>query len=338
MRDEKKITLSHGSGGLLSHRLVKDRILSVLQNPALSCLDDASLVMPVPGGDLIMSTDSFVVDPLFFSGGDIGKLAVCGSVNDIVVSGGRPICLSLGLIIGEGFPFQDLDRIILSIREAADESGIFIATGDTKVVAADACGGIFINTSAVGISSEKLSMASDRISVGDAVLVTGAIAEHGFAILSERNELTVGHGCRSDCASLLEILDVAEKYGNEIKFMRDPTRGGLAAVLNEIVDEQEFGICLEESDIPISPPVKTLAEILGIDPMNIASEGRALIVCSEKAAENLLSDLSRTSIAADSAVIGKIVDSPEGKVCMKTGAGSKRIVDMPAGEIVPRIC
>ncbi len=333
---EEKIQLAHGGGGKLSARLIKDEILSRFGNGPLHSLPDAA-ELPLDAKKIIYSTDSFVVSPYFFPGGNIGELSVYGTVNDVCVAGGRPQWLSLALIIEEGFPLDDLRRILDSTADAAKRCGVTVVTGDTKVVQKGNCDGIYMNTSGIGVKVAGLELGRQRIRPGDAVIVSGTIGEHGFAVLAARNGIRTGEGLVSDCGPLNGLLEQAAPFGDKVKFMRDPTRGGVAAVLNEIVENMEFGIELKQNAVPVSEEVRSVSEMLGIDPLNVACEGRMILICDPSAADGILSGFRSLPEGKDACVIGT-VGGIAGTVTMKTITGVSRLIDLPSGELLPRIC
>jgi len=331
-----KILLGHGSGGRLMHSLIKDLLLKKLNNPILKELSDSALINYKDR--IAFTTDSFVVSPLFFPGGDIGKLAVCGTVNDLVMLGALPEYLSLALIIEEGFDYNTLEKIIDSISINVRKAGVYFVTGDIKVVEKGACDKLFINTSGIGriIKDKKLSI--KNIEPNDKIIVTGNIAQHGLAVLAKRKELDLGFNIKSDCAALSELLIPVLKKIDAIKFMRDPTRGGVATTLNEIVESSKLGIILEEKNIPISTKVRVACELLGIDPLYVANEGRAILVVKKVGAKKVLNLLRKHPLGQNAQIIGTVVNKPKGRVIINTILGTQRIVDMLTSEPLPRIC
>jgi hydrogenase expression/formation protein HypE len=332
----KNILLSHGSGGRLMHGLIKDLILKRLNNPILKELTDSALINYKE--EIAFTTDSFVVSPLSFSGGDIGKLAVCGTVNDLVMQGAIPQYLSLALIIEEGLDHKALEKIVDSVSCEAKRAGVLVVTGDIKVVEKGACDKIFINTSGIGkvIKNKKLSLRN--IKPQDKIIVTGEIGQHGLAVLSRRKELDLEFNIKSDCAALNSLLIPVLKKIDAIQFMRDPTRGGVATTLNEIAEGARLGIIIEEKDIPVSPKVKAACELLGIDPLYVANEGRAILVVKEYAAQEVLRLLKKHPLGKKAKVVGEVVKEPKARVILNTVLGTQRIVDMLTGEPLPRIC
>jgi len=333
---KQKILLGHGSGGRLMHKLIKELVLPRLGNPILKELADSAVINYKER--LAFTTDSFVVSPLKFPGGDIGKLAVCGTVNDLLMSGAQPEYLSLGLIIEEGLDFGVLQEIVDSIARAARAAQIKVIAGDLKVVEIGACDKIFINTSGIGRVIKRLSLKNIR--AGDKIIISGNIAQHGLAVLSKRKNLDLGFDIRSDCAALNNlILPVLQNTG-VVRFMRDPTRGGLATTLNEIAENSGLGIEIEEKNVPLSNKVRAACELLGIDPLHIASEGIAVMVVDALASARVLSLLRAHPLGRNARIAGKVVASPKtkGRVILRTSIGSERIVDMLTNEALPRIC
>ncbi len=331
-----RILLSHGSGGKATRSLVLDRFLPKIGNQFLGELSDAACIAPGEG-ELFFTTDSFVVTPLEFPGGDLGKLAVCGTVNDLVVSGAVPRYISLGLIIEEGLQFAQLDRIICSIAAEAKRSGVVVAAADTKVVEKGACDKLFINTSGIGWMAGPYRLGMGLVRPGDRVVITGTIGNHGLAVLSKRRGLQEQFPVKSDCASLAGLLIPLLKKESGIKFMRDPTRGGLATLLNEISDGTGLGIVIEEKNIPVSARVRAASEMLGIDPLYLANEGIAVIVAEPESTARLLRSLKRHPLGVSAAAIGTIVKHPA-RVILETILGTRRVVDMLTHEPLPRIC
>jgi len=336
MSDNEKITLAHGGGGADAAELIDREIVSRFAGDALSGLPDAS-PLNLGGADLLFSTDSHVVQPLFFPGGDIGSLSVYGTVNDVSVAGGKPLFISLALIIEEGFPMRTLRKVLDSVAEAARECGVEIATGDTKVVGKGQCDQIYLNTAGIGLKTPALNLGKQRVAKGDAVLASGTIGDHGMAVLAAREKLPIENGPESDSASVWPLVEAAAEFEDAVKFLRDPTRGGVAAVTNEIVANTDVGILLNEAAIPVSRKTAGVAEILGLDILNVACEGRVLAVCAADAAEDLLAAWKSARGGNGAAIIGVVTDEPE-TVSLNTVSGGKRLVLPPAGELLPRIC
>ncbi len=333
--DDERILLAHGGGGIMMKELVSFLVDAV--GGTKGALQD-SAVFDSPGGRLAFTTDSFVVHPVFFPGGDIGHLAVCGTVNDLAVAGAVPRFISLGMIIEEGFPVEDLERIASSIRAAADEAGVEVVTGDTKVVDSGKADGIYINTAGIGVVPPGVSVSSDAAREGDRVLVSGTIGDHGLAIMSVREGMDFGSDIRSDTAPLSKLtVPLLAKFPG-IRAMRDVTRGGLAAVLNEIAADSEVCVRLDEELIPVSEAVRNGCELMGYDPLSMANEGKLVAVVEPSQAEAVLEEMKAVDLGRDAAVIGEIAAAPRGRVIMKTSFGGERVVDIPYGDLLPRIC
>lgn len=338
MEQTKKIMLAHGGGGRLMADLINRLIVPRFSNPTLSRLMDAAEVQ-TEAGAICFTTDSFVVKPLVFNGGDIGKLSVCGTVNDLAVSGARPIALSLSLILEEGFEVALLETLLDSAARTAQRAGVSIVTGDTKVVEKGAADGIFINTAGIGVKLKKAEVGFDKICVGDKVLVTGTLGDHGMTIMSQREGLAFTSSLHSDCACLNELAQLlVETFGAGIKFMRDPTRGGLAAVANEIVEQTRLPMELDEAAIPIDLTVQAAAEMLGFDLLNIANEGKIVAIVAPEAAARAVEMCRTHPLGRRAAVVGSVAAGSEPLVELLTKAGGRRIVQMPYGRELPRIC
>ncbi len=334
---ETKITRAHGAGGLYSHQLIRSLFIKHFDNSYLKAMLDAAL-LENPGGKIVFTTDSHVVKPLFFPGGDIGKLAVNGTVNDLAVCGATPLFLSCALIIEDGFAYSDLERIIVSMQASADAASVKIVTGDTKVVGHGEADGIFINTAGIGILRPGIDLQPDNISPGDKIIVSGFLGNHEAAIIEERLNLSSFSYIESDCAALQGLIGLLLKRVNGVKLMRDPTRGGLATTLNEFVYGQNYGIIIDEISVPIMEEVRGLCEPLGFDPLYLASEGKVVVVVASEQAEHALTIMRSHPLGKDSAIIGEVIPEPQGKVLLKTQIGSQRILDMLTGEMLPRIC
>jgi hydrogenase expression/formation protein HypE len=330
------ITLSHGSGGKLMHRLIDALFFKELANPILKMKMD-SAVLRLGRKWFAFTTDSYVVKPLFFPGGDIGSLAVYGTANDLAVCGARPLFISLGLIIEEGLDRAILEKVTGSIKRASRAASVKVITGDTKVVERGSCDRLFVNTSGIGeVYYEGLSV--NRIRSGDTVIISGPIGEHAISVLSRREGLDFGSNVTSDSAPLGRLIRKALKASRGVRFMRDPTRGGLATTLNEIAERTPFGIAINETDIPVTTGVKSACELLGFDPLYLACEGRVVMIVKKEDSERVLSAMRRDKLGRRAAVIGSVVSGLKGKVYIKTAAGGKRLVDMLSGEQLPRIC
>ncbi|MBA4393682.1 MAG: hydrogenase expression/formation protein HypE [Desulfobacca sp.] len=332
-----KILLDHGSGGRASHELVEKVFMPRFQNSILNDLND-SAVFELNGARLAFTTDSYVVDPIFFPGGDIGSLAVCGTVNDLAMRGARPCYLSVGFIIEEGFAIKELKQILLSMEKAAREAGIQIVTGDTKVVPKGAADKIFINTSGVGLVPPGINIAGQNAQAGDAVLLSGTVGDHGLTILSKREGLAFDSPLQSDVAPLNHLVQEMLQAGSQIHVLRDPTRGGLATTLNEIAGQSRVGIELWEESIPIRGSVLAASELLGLDPYYIANEGKLIAILPFSQVEAVLTAMKKNPYGQDAVLIGEVKTEHPGKVVMKTVIGGRRLMDMLAGEQLPRIC
>ena len=341
LRDYPTIVMGHGGGGKLSADLIKHLFMPVFENPVLAQMGDAAVVV-VPGNDrdlrLAVSTDSFTVTPLFFPGGDIGKLAVHGTVNDVAMVGARPLFLSAGFILEEGFPLESLGRVAASMAEACEASAVSIITGDTKVVDRGHGDGVYINTTGIGLVPPGVEIRADRARPGDLVLVSGDIGDHGIAILSVREGLAFETMLASDTAALDGLVAEMLEETLDIHCLRDPTRGGLAAALNEIAGASGVGIELDETAVPVAPAVRAACEMLGLDPYYIANEGKLIAILPAREAERVLARMHAHPLAARAAVIGRVVDSHAGMVVARTGIGGRRVVDRLVGEQLPRIC
>ncbi len=330
------VQLAHGGGGVLSRNLIRDEIVPRFGGGPLMGLPDAARI-PTGGGDILFTTDSYVVSPLEFPGGNIGSLAVHGTVNDLAVSGGRPRWLSLGLILEEGLAFAVLRRVLDTVRDAAAACGVHVATGDTKVVARGQCDGLFINTAGVGEPIPAFRLDPGAIRPGDAVLASGTLGDHGMAVLAARKGIDITAGPVSDSAPVHRLVEAAIPFAGGVRFMRDPTRGGVAAVLNEVAEDQPFGILLREAGLPFAPGTRSAAELLGLDLLNVACEGRLLMVCARDSSEGILAAWHALPEGRLACRIGD-VNTQAGRVLLDTVMGARRLVDVPQGEVLPRIC
>jgi hydrogenase expression/formation protein HypE len=332
-----RVDLTHGAGGRAMQQLITEIFHTAFDNAILKCGDDQAL-FEVGAGRMAMSTDSFVVSPLFFPGGDIGSLAVHGTVNDVAMSGARVLYLSAGFIIEEGFPLTNLHKIARSMGEAARTAGVAIITGDTKVVERGKADGLFINTAGVGMVPPGIAISGDRARPGDVVLVSGSLGDHGIAIMAHRTGLEFETTIVSDSAALNGLVAEIVAAVPTVRVLRDPTRGGLAATLNEICHQSAVGMRLDESAIPIKPEVRGACELLGLDPLNVANEGKLVAIAPSEDAADLLDVLRRHPLGRDAMVIGDVVADPVRFVRMATRVGGERIIDWLAGEQLPRIC
>ncbi len=333
-----KIVLGHGSGGKMTSDLIRDIFYPPLSNPALLAGNDAGIVELADGILLAVSTDAHVVSPLFFPGGDIGKLAVCGTVNDVAMVGAKPLYLSASFILEEGLELSVLESVVQSMKSSAEEAGVEIISGDTKVVAYGEADGLYISTTGVGLLDPGLKIGGAEAKPGDVVIISGTIGEHGIAVLEARGELGFESNLESDTAPLNHLVAAMLTASKNIHVLRDPTRGGVATALNEISRQSGVGIVLEENSLPIQPAVAAACEMLGFDPLYIANEGKLLAIISQEDVENVLAVMRKTRYGENAAVIGVVEDSPQGRLLLKTGLGSTRIVDVLAGEMLPRIC
>lgn len=329
------ITLAYGSGGKKTSELIDNILVPAFNNPELAKLGDGAILDSEK--KIVFSTDSFVISPYFFPGGDIGKLAVCGTVNDLCMCGGEPKYLSLGFIIEEGFKVTDLIKIVQSIKITAQECGVKVVTGDTKVVEKGKGDGIYINTSGIGFLKYE-GLGEDKILEGDCVIVTGTMGDHGISVMATRNNLISGSELISDCTPLHRLSSEMIKYKENIKIMRDPTRGGLATTLNEFVERNNLSIELEEDKIPIKDCVANACEILGLDPLYSANEGKIVAIVSSEKAEDIIESLRKYPEGKDSAIIGRVTSNYPGKVVIKTYLGGTRILSKLTGAQLPRIC
>jgi hydrogenase expression/formation protein HypE len=331
-----KILLAHGSGGKLSHELIEKSFLQTLSNPLLAKLND-SAVFDL-SGRLAFTTDSYVVKPIFFPGGDIGKLAVCGTVNDLAMAGAVPLYLSLAFIIEEGLAQADLSRIVSSVQKAASEAGVQVVTGDTKVVNRESADELFVNTAGLGIVPPGVDISGDKAKAGDVVILSGSIGEHGIAVLSRREGLSFSTELESDCAPLNKLVAEMLEVSHQIRSLRDPTRGGLATTLNELAAQSKVGIRIEEDKIPVREEVAAACEMLGLDPLYVANEGKLVAIVAPEAAEAVLNRMRQNIYGQEAAIIGEVREEHPGRVVMKTRLGASRIVDMLVGDLLPRIC
>ena len=332
-----KILLDHGSGGKISHHLTRDILLPIFDNPILTQLNDGA-IFDLEGVRLAFSTDSYTVDPIFFPGGNIGDLAINGTINDVAMCGAKPVYLSAGLIIEEGLAMADLDRILTGMGAAAEKAGVKVVTGDTKVVPRGAVDKIFINTSGIGLIPEKVNIASHHAKPGDQIILSGTIADHGITILTQREGLSFETDLTSDTVPLNLMVDQMLAVSKEIHVLRDPTRGGVGTALNEITEKSDVGIKIYEERIPLKKEVAAACELLGFDPLYLANEGKLLAFVAEENSDAVLSAITANPYGKDATVIGEVIEDHIGKVIMETKIGGSRIVDMLAGEQLPRIC
>lgn len=335
---EKQIVLGHGSGGRMSHELIERLFRPTLENPWLRQGNDGAILPLGEEKRLVISTDSHVVWPIFFPGGDIGRLAVCGTVNDVAMMGARPLYLSAGFILEEGLEMDTLRRILDSMQRAAEEAGVHIVAGDTKVVQRGHADGLYINTCGIGLLERENAPGGEKARPGDVVLLSGPIGDHGIAVLAARGELGLESEIQSDVAPLNHLVAAMFEVTDEIHTLRDPTRGGLATTLNEIARQSGVGIWIDEARIPVHPAVRAACELLGFDPLYVANEGKLVAILPADQAENVLDAMHRTRYGEQAVIIGEVRADPPGKVLLRTSFGSTRVVDMLSGEMLPRIC
>ncbi|MBA3915965.1 MAG: hydrogenase expression/formation protein HypE [Acidobacteriales bacterium] len=339
--EHKQIVLGHGSGGKLTSELIEKVFLPAFSNPLLDKLDDQA-VLQINGSRLAFTTDSFVVTPIFFPGGDIGRLAVNGTVNDLAMSGARPLYLSAAFILEEGLPSADLQRVVTSMRDAAREAEVQIVTGDTKVVNRGKGDKVFITTTGVGVIEKGITISADRARPGDKIIVSGCVGDHGIAVMSQRENLEFEGEIASDCASLHGLvnamLTVAGQDGGPVHCLRDPTRGGVATTLNEIAGRSQVGMLLQERTIPVRDTVRGACEILGLDPLYVANEGKLVAIVAPEAADAIVQIMRSHPLGADAAIIGEVVADHPRMVLMTTEVGGTRVLDVMFGEQLPRIC
>ena len=336
LRDEV-VTLAHGSGGKATRALVESLFLEELGNPLLEPLGDSAL-LELNGSRIAFTTDSYVVKPIVFPGGDIGELAVNGTVNDLAVAGATPVALSAGFVVEEGFEVAELRRLVASMARAAEAAGVAVATGDTKVVERGKADGLYVNTAGIGLVPSGVELGAERVRVGDRVLVSGTLGDHGMAVMIARGELALEVELESDTAPVHELAASLLELGGAVRWLRDPTRGGLATALNELAQDAELAVALEEAALPLRPAVVGACEILGIDPLYVANEGKLVAVVAPEAADDALERLRGHELGAEAAIIGEIRAEPEGLVLLDTAFGGSRIVDMLVGDPFPRIC
>jgi hydrogenase expression/formation protein HypE len=333
---DKTVLLAHGSGGKLSQELIAGILFPALANPLLAKMDD-SAVFDIRGR-VAFTTDSFVVSPIFFPGGDIGKLSICGTVNDLSVVGARPLYLSLALIIEEGLPLADLERVMVSIRQAAAEANVQIVTGDTKVVNHGSADKLFINTAGIGLVPEGVNVSGANAQPGDQIILSGPIGDHGIAVMAQRENLRFKVPVESDCAPLYGLVAEILKYPEAVHTMRDPTRGGLATTLNEIAAQSQVSLRVYEEKVPVRPAVAAACEMLGLDPLYVANEGKLVAIVAPESAGAVVKAMQGHRYGAESTVIGEVLAGHPGRVTMKTRLGASRLIDMLSGELLPRIC
>jgi hydrogenase expression/formation protein HypE len=331
-----RILLAHGSGGKLTHRLLQEIVFPAFSNPILKKCEDAAVLSL--SGKSAFTTDSFVIKPVFFPGGDIGKLSVCGTVNDLAVMGAKPLYITVACIIEEGFEIASLKKIVASMAKAAKGAGVLIVGGDLKVVEKNACDSIFINTTGIGRIPNNCRISAGNARTGDCVIINGNIGEHGAAVMSARKDYKLRNSIASDCACLNHLIEKIRAVAPDIHVMRDPTRGGVATTLKEISTQSNVEILIEEDSLPVTDPVRGFGEILGIDPLYMANEGKVLVFAPAKDAEKIISAMKRHPLGKKAAVIGRVTAHGNPQVLLHTSIGSTRIIDMLTGEQLPRIC
>ncbi|MBA7558905.1 Carbamoyl dehydratase HypE [subsurface metagenome] len=336
--ESDRIQLSHGSGGEMMHRLITDVILRNIGDTENTLLDDAA-ELPAGKGNIAFSTDSFVVKPLFFPGGDIGSLSVSGTVNDILMKGARPSYMSLSFILEEGFYMKSFVKILKSIRITAQKAGVAIVTGDTKVVRKGDADGMFINTAGIGTIMPGVHISGKNAHVGDKIIVSGSIGRHGIAVMTERNGIKLSGDITSDAMPMTDsVLPLLERYPDTVHVLRDPTRGGLATTLNEIAETSGISMSIQEQDIPVDEIVQSVCDLLGYDPLLLPCEGRFIAIVEDDIADEIISFLCKSCNCENARIIGEIAGVSTGEVILQTVTGGERIIDMPAGELLPRIC
>jgi hydrogenase expression/formation protein HypE len=338
LQHAKTIVMGHGSGGKMMNDLIRNTFLPPLDNVALRAGDDAGVVQPNSCTQLAISTDCHVVWPLFFPGGDIGHLAVCGTVNDVAMLGATPQYLTAGFILEEGLEIEILERVVQSMKAAAEEAGIEIVAGDTKVVERGKADGLYITTAGVGTVIPGVEVGGAQAQPGDVVILSGPIGDHGIAVLGARGELGFESDIQSDCAPLNHLIAAMLDASDQIHVLRDPTRGGVASALNEIAAQSGVGITLNESSIPVHAAVQAACEMLGFDPLYVANEGKLIAIAGKDDADAIVDQMRKTKYGQEAVIIGEVSEIPKGRVLMKTSFGSTRVVDVLAGEMLPRIC
>lgn len=341
MTPNNTVQLAHGSGGLLGHELVRDVFLKHLGNPTLNALEDAAcltLNRTSEGERLAFTTDSYVVRPLRFPGGDIGKLSVCGTINDLAMRGAWPLALTVGYILEEGLAIETLESVVASMADTARQAEVPIAAGDTKVVERGSADGLFINTAGVGLIPKGIDISARNARPGDTVIVSGAVGDHGLAIMTQREGLRFESPLASDCAPLHELVRNMLATEADVHVLRDPTRGGLATTLNELADQSRVGIEVEETAIPIHEAVRAASELLGLDPLYVANEGKLVAMVAAEDADSVLEAMRQHPLGREAAIIGQVTAENPGRVVLRTLLGTRRLLDMMAGEQLPRIC
>lgn len=338
INDHQTLVMGHGSGGLMTRELITRVFQPHFSNPSLLADNDFAIIPTEPGARLVISTDAHIVSPLFFPGGDIGRLAVSGTVNDIAVSGGKPLCLTASFIIEEGFPIDDLEKIAKSMAITAEEAKVPIIAGDTKVVERGKADGVFISTSGVAVVENGVDIGGANAKPGDAVIISGTLGDHGIAVLSARGDLGLSSSIQSDVAPLSSMIQEIISNTRTVHVMRDPTRGGLATTLNEIAHQSNVGITIQEELIPITPEVSTACELLGFDPLYVANEGKVVIILPAEAVDHVISIMQKHKYGHNARFIGTVHSEFAGNVLLKTRIGGRRLLSVMSGEMLPRIC
>ena len=337
LTSDAKVLLAHGGGGKLSRELLDTVILPPLRNPVLDALDDGAC-LALPGREVVLTTDSYVVDPLFFPGGDIGRLAAAGTINDLTMQGARPLALTCGLIVEEGFSLASLRAIIQSLADTLEALGVTVVSGDTKVVERGKGGGVFLNTTGLGLRLPDVDVGIANGRPGDVILISGTLGDHGIAVMNERERLGLEADFCSDVAPLWPLFEPIFEAGHEIHCLRDPTRGGLTTALCDLAEAAGLGVRIRESTLPVAPPVQAACDLLGLEPLNVANEGKAMIVCPVAEAPAVLEQLRRHPLGQNAAIIGEVTTEHPGMAVLETPVGGRRILSPPAGFDLPRIC
>lgn len=331
------ITLSHGSGGKATNKLIEELFYKYFNNDILLQKNDSS-VLPNIEGRIAVSTDSFVINPIFFEGGDIGKLSVCGTVNDLAMSGATPLYITVGFIIEEGLKIKELEKVVKSIAATAKKANVKIVAGDTKVVEKGNADKIYINTTGIGVIKDEKYLSSENIKPGDKVIISGTLGDHGICIMSKRKNLDFDVSVKSDCGLLNKLIKKILSNSSNVRVLRDPTRGGLATTLNEFVNESSNSILLYEEKLPVKEEVASMCEILGLEPLYIANEGKVVLIVAEEDAEKVLEIMKKDPMGKEAQIIGEVIEDDNAAVYLKTEIGGTRILNMPVGELLPRIC
>ncbi|WZL72497.1 hydrogenase expression/formation protein HypE [Clostridiaceae bacterium 35-E11] len=331
------ITLSHGSGGKMTHNLIEDLFYKYFHNDILLQKNDAS-ILPKVKGKIAVTTDSFVINPIFFNGGDIGKLSVCGTVNDLAMSGAKPLYITVGFIIEEGLKIKDLERIVKSIADTANEANVKIVAGDTKVVEKGSADNIYINTTGIGVIEKNIILGGENAKPGDKIIISGTLGDHGICIMSKRKNLEFDVSVKSDCGLLNGLIEKILDASSNVRVLRDPTRGGLATTLNEIAQQSQSSMLLYEETIPVKDEVRSMCEILGFDPLYIANEGKVVVIVAEEDAKQVLEVMKKHPMGQGAQIIGEVIKNEKNAVFLRTDIGGTRLLNMAVGELLPRIC